>query len=311
MKFLTLVAGFSAAFAAVSAQSSNQSICDKYTTALLKDNNATNQKTVLTLVVNTALIGTYSNATGAPKNNVTGILNNGTYGGQPVSLLKFFDGSLKSTNRNGNPTAVNFLDGGGAEPLKMNMPANDSSSNQYTLVTHLYEFFGTLLGCSDQTQNGPFMTYQGVQSMSQVHRFMNLDETEMNYFIEQVGMSATSFGVSDADAMTVGNSLNKTFNYRCAPPVVLGPGFANVSQSTCLAADCMVYSPPDCNQMGDSYPNGTNNAQPQSAAASGSSSGSSGSGGSGMSGKDGSSSLIVNFVGALALAAAGAIAVSL
>lgn len=310
MKFLSLIAGLSATFAAVSAQgSNNESICDKYTTALLKENNATNQKTVLTLVVNTALIGTYSNATGAPKNNVTGILMPGKYNGQDVSLAKYFDGSLKSSNRNGNPTAVNFLDGGGATPLKQNMAANNTNSNQYTLVTHLYEFFGTLLGCSAQTSSGPFMTYEGVQSMSQVHRFMNLDETEMNYFIQQVGLSATSFGVSAEDATAVGNSLNKTFNYRCAPPTVLGPGFANVSQSTCLASSCMVANPSNCNQSGDSYPNGTSNAEPQSAASTGSGSGSSGSGSGG--GKDGSSSLFINAVGALALAAAGAIAVSL
>jgi hypothetical protein len=33
------------------------SICDYYTTALLKNNTAENQKTLLTLVVNTAVIG--------------------------------------------------------------------------------------------------------------------------------------------------------------------------------------------------------------------------------------------------------------
>jgi hypothetical protein len=35
----------------------NTSICDFYTTALLKNNTALNQKTLLTLVVNTAVIG--------------------------------------------------------------------------------------------------------------------------------------------------------------------------------------------------------------------------------------------------------------
>lgn len=35
----------------------NMSICDYYTTALLKNNTAANQLTVLTLVVNTAVIG--------------------------------------------------------------------------------------------------------------------------------------------------------------------------------------------------------------------------------------------------------------
>lgn len=35
----------------------DQSICDYYTTALLKTNNATNQATLLTLLVNTVVIG--------------------------------------------------------------------------------------------------------------------------------------------------------------------------------------------------------------------------------------------------------------
>lgn len=35
----------------------NTSICDYYTTALLKENTAANQYTLLTLVVNTAVIG--------------------------------------------------------------------------------------------------------------------------------------------------------------------------------------------------------------------------------------------------------------
>lgn len=36
---------------------SNISVCDYYTTALLKNNTATNQMKLLTLVVNTAVIG--------------------------------------------------------------------------------------------------------------------------------------------------------------------------------------------------------------------------------------------------------------
>ena|SRR5215469_9367315 len=43
--------------AAVAQRPTNMSICDYYTTALLKNNTATNQMTLLTLVVNTAVIG--------------------------------------------------------------------------------------------------------------------------------------------------------------------------------------------------------------------------------------------------------------
>jgi hypothetical protein len=47
-----------AAVAGVAAQRpTNTSICDYYTTALLKENTAENQATLLTLVVNTVVIG--------------------------------------------------------------------------------------------------------------------------------------------------------------------------------------------------------------------------------------------------------------
>jgi hypothetical protein len=42
---------------ALAQRPANISICDYYTTALLKENTAANQKTLLTLVVNTAAIG--------------------------------------------------------------------------------------------------------------------------------------------------------------------------------------------------------------------------------------------------------------
>lgn len=116
---------------AVSAQSrpSNESICDYYTTALLKDNNATNQYTLLTLVVNTAVIGNYTKPNVGVK--VPGILTPGTYNGTQVNLAPYFNGMLASSNRGGSSgVSVNFLDGGGADPLMMNKPANGMSSNQ-------------------------------------------------------------------------------------------------------------------------------------------------------------------------------------
>jgi len=42
---------------AVAQRPANMSICDYYTTALLTNNTAANQATVLTVVVNTAIIG--------------------------------------------------------------------------------------------------------------------------------------------------------------------------------------------------------------------------------------------------------------
>jgi hypothetical protein len=126
LKALVLVA---AVGGAVAQRPSDMPICDYYTTALLKRNNATNQYTLLTLLVNTAVIGNYT------KPNmlmVPGILNpDGTYNNTPVNLMQYFDGSFNSTNNGGSSGArVNFLDGGGAAPLMKNMPANDNKSKQ-------------------------------------------------------------------------------------------------------------------------------------------------------------------------------------
>lgn len=88
MKFVAPVIALAAGISTVVGQAATDSICDRYTTALLKNNTAENQATVLTLVVNTALIGNYTNPAGPAMNAVTGILNNGTYMGTDVSLLK-------------------------------------------------------------------------------------------------------------------------------------------------------------------------------------------------------------------------------
>ena len=54
LKTLTLATALSTALAQ---RPSNISICDYYTTALLTNNTAKNQNTLLTLLVNTAVIG--------------------------------------------------------------------------------------------------------------------------------------------------------------------------------------------------------------------------------------------------------------
>ncbi|UZJ52101.1 hypothetical protein CBS101457_001421 [Exobasidium rhododendri] len=291
----------------VAAVAGATSICDKYTTALLSANTAANQATVLTLIVNTALIGNYTNPAGPAKNAVAGILAPGTINGTAVDLLQYFNGSLMSTNDNGQPKSVNFLDGGGAAPLMNNTAAVNTTSNQYTLVTHLYQIFGSLLGCSMQNATTPLKSYQGNPSMSEVHRFMNLDKYEMAYFIEQVGLSATSFGVTTEDATAVGTALTNAFDYRCLPPTSLGGGAANASQSICVAANCPLAASSNCTVTATSFPNGTNGVEAATAPATTTTSSSSGT----KTGSDGASTLIINAVGALSLALAGVVAVGL
>jgi len=178
----------------------NVSICDFYTTALLNNNTAANQLTLITLLVNTAVIGncmsslsllsisiplTHPDTTPNVGISVPGILAAGSYNNTEVNLLPYFTGDLASANRGGDSgVSVNFLDGGGAAPLKQNMPADSADTNQHLLMTHLYEYFGTLLGCSMQG-GAMFTPYDGDPSMYQTHKFMKLNAAEVGYFVTQ------------------------------------------------------------------------------------------------------------------------------
>jgi len=244
-----------AAVAALSAvgdaqRPTNTSICDYYTTALLKNNTAANQATILTLLVNTVVIGNYTKpkieGVTFPDVKVPGILANGTVNGTEVNLLPYFNGGLASSNRGGNSgVAVNFLDDGGAVPLMNNKPANGTSSNQYFLLTHLYQFFGTLLGCSEQGMTG-FDKYSGEASMYSVHKYMALDYAQNTYFIQQVALAAESFGVAMSDIQAVGKSLNGAFNVRCGPNATVIPSQGPAEQSICITSDCPVAANASC-----------------------------------------------------------------
>ncbi|KAK4617444.1 hypothetical protein CLAFUW4_11822 [Fulvia fulva] len=236
MKASTVAASLAAATGAVAQRPMDMSICDYYTTALLKENNATNQETLLTLVVNTAVIGNYTMPNVGIK--VPGILANGTGEYEGVSLLPYFSGGLVSTNAGGMPKAVNFLDDGGAAPLMMNKPANGTNSAQYRLLTHLYQYFGGLLGCSQFANTT--MQYQGETSQYNVHKYMGLNKAEVGYFISQVGMSAASFGVTEDDVKAVGMALNDAFGYRCAAPAAIPATATPALQAICIAEDCPI-----------------------------------------------------------------------
>jgi len=231
MLFKSLV--IAAAAASVNAQRpSDTPICDYYTTALLKNNTAENQAALLTVLVNTVVIGNYT----MPNVGVVvpGILAKGKINDTEVNLLPYFTGDLKSSNRGGSSgVSVNFLDGGGAAPLMKNMPANNDQSNQYFLLTHLYQFFGSLLGCSMQGMSG-FDAYSGQASMYKVHKFMDLDYAQVTYFIQQVALAAESFGVATDDIAVVGTALNSLFNVKCAPATTVIPSQGPNLQSICL-----------------------------------------------------------------------------
>lgn len=183
--------------------------------------------------------------------NVPGILAPGMAEGEQVNLLPYFSGALASTNRNNMPTSVNFIDGGGADAIIANpTSAGADGSNQQKLFTHLYQYFGKLLGCSQYGMMG-FPAYSGAPSQYNVHKYMNLDHAQMTYFIQQVGLAAKSFGVSDADIMTAATSLNNAFNYRCSPPTEIIPEQGKQLQSMCTNETCPLDPKSTC----AAYPN--------------------------------------------------------
>lgn len=182
---------------------------------------------------------------------VDGILAPGTYNGTAVNLLPYFDGGFASSNRGGaSGVAVNFLDDGGAAPLMMNMPSNGTSSNQYMLLTHLYEYFGVLLGCSMQG-NSDYPAYDGEGSQYQVHKFMDLSAAEVGYFITQVAMSAASFGVAESDLAIVGKALTSTFDVKCAAPAIVVPAQGAMLQSICIGDACPMAANATCAMYGN------------------------------------------------------------
>jgi hypothetical protein len=108
------------------------------------------------------------------------------------------------------------------------------------LLTHLYQFFGTLLGCS-KIGTRDFSTYAGDKSRYQVHQDMALDASQAGYFITHVGLSASLFGVATADVEAVGMTLRDFVRVPVSPAVVV-PSQGPQLQSVCIEVCCCVES---------------------------------------------------------------------
>ncbi|KAH8594303.1 hypothetical protein B0O99DRAFT_514090 [Bisporella sp. PMI_857] len=229
---------------------SNTTLCDYYTHRLLGSNTAENQHLLQSLFINTVVLGNYTTPnTGVA---VAGFAAPNTYNNTKIELLPFFTGAYNSTNLGGEVGSSKlFLDDGGAVPLTMNKSSNGNiHSAQYQLLEHIYQYFGTLMGCSLQGSSSTFPSYQGRTSMYEVHRYMNLDRLQMDFFIEQCVLSLKSLGVSVSDADTFGQTLNSLFNFRCSPPTVVkgeGPNWTVPElQSVCVAESCPLSENGNC-----------------------------------------------------------------
>ncbi len=150
--------------------------------------------------------------------------------------------------------------------IELRLLYKDSDQVYSFLITHLYQFFGVLLGCSMQGQ-AAYPPYQGDKSQYEVHkfvshssaqspvsqpltrdpiRFMALDYNEMSYFNQQVGLAAASFGVTEEDVAVVGTALDKLFSYRCSAPATVIPEHGEQLQSMCTNEECPLAENATC-----------------------------------------------------------------
>jgi hypothetical protein len=92
----------------------NATICDYYTVKLYGSNTSDTQNKLMQSIIALAFGGgaNLENAT-----DITGVFNPGNFQGTPVDLHTWFDGSKATTNLNNVPVGINWLDGGGAQPL--------------------------------------------------------------------------------------------------------------------------------------------------------------------------------------------------
>lgn len=84
---------------------------------------------------------------------------------------------------------------------------------------------------------------------------MNLNDTDVGYFINQLALASKYYGFSDEDAGTLENFMNARYNVRCAPSI------NGQLYSICLADECPLAAPsPDCNAYVNLQPNSATNS---------------------------------------------------
>ncbi|KAJ3496363.1 hypothetical protein NLG97_g2719 [Lecanicillium saksenae] len=237
---------------------SSQSICDYYATKRYGANNITTQQLLMQSIVSLAYAGgsELSNALSGS----AGIFNHGQFKGQDVFLRPWFDGSKPTTNLNDQPVGVDWLDGGGTQPLidfitgKASAVALTNQTNQYRLFNHWFIAFGYTYGCS-LVSKFPRTGSSSPVGVAYTHKYMNLNQTDVGYFINQLTLASKYYGFSDDDAGTLETFMNARYNVRC------GPSINGQLYSICLADECPLAAPsPDCNAYTNLQPNSASNS---------------------------------------------------
>ncbi|KAI0140197.1 hypothetical protein GGR57DRAFT_488258 [Xylariaceae sp. FL1272] len=224
---------------------SDASICDYYAEAKYGSNSSDSQFKLMEHIVALAF-GGGTDLKGA-SNLSTGILNTGNFEGLAVNLRPWFDGSEPTTNLNDQAVGIDWLDDGAQKPLMDFLEGESSSvvldkgSNEFRLFAHFYSAFGHVFGCT-LVQGFPKANDSGGPiNLAYVHKYMNLNQTHLGHFIDQLTLASKFYGFSDADADTLNTYMNAHYNVRCLP--------ADNGQLTslCQAPECPLAAPsPDC-----------------------------------------------------------------
>lgn len=99
--------------------------------------------------------------------------------------------------------------------------------------------------------------------LAYAHKFMNLEYHQLGYFINQLSLAATHFGVSAQDADTFRNSLNSRYNVRCAPAVSFNANSPAQLLSLCQNPTCPLAVPvSDCAAYNNLTANGIASSNP-------------------------------------------------
>ena len=113
------------------------------------------------------------------------------------------------------------------------------------LFAHFFVVFSHIFGCSNPPKPPP--SNGGPLSLAYVHKYMNLNYTDLGHFIDQLSKSALHFGFSSQDSQTLYTQMNSLYNVRCAPAITLNPAQGPQLLSLCQASTCPLAQPvPDC-----------------------------------------------------------------
>ena len=125
------------------------------------------------------------------------------------------------------------------------------------LFAHFFRAFSFVFGCTQPPPRIKGETGAPI-SAAYVHKFMNLNQTHLGHFINQLTLSAVHFGFSVQDSNTLESQMNARYNVRCAPGITTNPAFGPQLFSLCQNESCPLAAPvADCDAYTNLQPNGS------------------------------------------------------